>query len=183
MRVHHEQLERPAPSVSDGGTCESQGTWLTVSSANNPTSTQWPLYEGLTCVPPSLRNESTNCTLGGYASYSVEITNVAQIQLALNFARNNNLRLVVKNTGHDFADKSVGAGALSIWTAKLNDIQFIKDYKYGSYDGPAFKIGTGAWTENIYKAAEENGVTAVGGECRVREVDPLVNGGFLEDRN
>ena len=127
----------------------------------------WPLYEGLTCLPPGLRTESNNCTLGGYASYSVNISNVAQIQLALNFARNTNIRLVVMNTGHDFADKSLGAGALSIWTHQLREIKFIKNYSYGSYKGPAFKLGAGAMTEDIYRAAEENGVTAVGGVCRV----------------
>jgi hypothetical protein len=140
---------------------------LTISSANNPTSAQWPLYQGLTCLPPSLRNGSITCALGGYASYSIEITNVAQIQLALNFARNLNLRLVVKNTGHDFADKSIGAGALSLWTHKLNDIKFYPNYIYGSYSGPAFKLGAGVETADVYLAAEQNGVTAVGGECRV----------------
>jgi hypothetical protein len=140
---------------------------LTISSANNPTSTQWPLYQGLTCLPPSLRNGSITCALGGYASYSIEITNVAQIQLALNFARNLNLRLVVKNTGHDFADKSIGAGALSLWTHKLNDIKFYPNYIYGSYSGPAFKLGAGVETADVSLAAEQNGVTAVGGEYRV----------------
>jgi len=57
---------------------------------------------------------SSNCTLGGYAAYSVAVTKVSHIQLALNFARNANLRLVVKNTGHDYADKSIGASALSV---------------------------------------------------------------------
>ena len=140
---------------------------MTICSANNPTSTQWPLYQGLTCLPPSLRNGSTTCTLGGYASYSIEVTNVAQIQLALNFARNLNLRLVVKNTGHDFADKSIGAGALSLWTHKLNDIKFYPNYIYESYSGPAFKLGAGVETADVYLAAEQNGVTVVGGECRV----------------
>jgi len=106
----------------------------------------------------------------------VAVTNVAQIQLSLNFARAANLRLVVKNTGHDFADKSIGAGALSIWTHKLNDIKFYKNYVYGSYTGPAFKVGTGAYTEDIYKLAEANGVTAVGGECRVGQARPAAYG-------
>ena len=136
-------------------------------SVADPTSTQWPLYEGLTCVPPSLRNGSVVCTLGGYASYSVAVANVAQIQLSLNFARHANLRLVVRNAGHDFADKSVGAGALSLWLHKLNDIKFYEEYKFGSYSGPAFKIGTGVATADLYQAAELNGVTVVGGECRV----------------
>jgi hypothetical protein len=132
---------------------------------NDPTSAQSPLFEGRTCLPTD--DPNGNCTLGGYASYSVAVTKVSQIQLALNFARNSNIRLVVRNTGHDFADKSIGAGALSIWTHKLNDIEFFKDYNCKGYSGPAFKLGAGVETEDVYRAAEENGVTAVGGECRV----------------
>lgn len=77
---------------------------------------------------------------------------------------------MVRNTGHDFADKGIGAGALSLWTHKLNDIKFYKSYTYGSYSGPAFKLGAGVNTEDVYTAAEANGVTAVGGECRVSKV-------------
>lgn len=121
----------------------------------------------MTCLPPTLRNGSKKCTLGGFASYSIEVKNVAQIQAGLNFARNQNIRLVVRNTGHDFADKSIGAGALSLWTHKLNDIEFYPNYKYGSYSGPAFKLGAGVETADVYLEAEQNGVTVVGGECRV----------------
>jgi hypothetical protein len=114
-----------------------------------------------------MRNQSTTCSLGGYASYSVNVSNVAQIQLALNFARNTNVRFVVKNTGHDFADKSIGAGALSLWTHNLKDLTYIKDYSYGSYKGPAFKVAAGVHTEDVYLAAEKNDVSVVAGVCRV----------------
>ncbi|KAK4121682.1 hypothetical protein N657DRAFT_657710 [Parathielavia appendiculata] len=132
---------------------------------NDPASAMFPLYQGRTCMPTEDPN-SSNCTLGGYAAYSVAATKVSHIQLALNFARNANLRLVVKNTGHDFADKSIGAGALSIWTHKLKDIQFLANYNCRGYKGPAFKLGSGVETEEVYRAAEQNNVTVVGGECR-----------------
>ncbi len=76
-----------------------------------------------------------------------------------------NIRLNVRNTGHDFADKGLGAGALSIWTHNLNTLQYISNYGPAS-NGPAFKLGSGVLTEDVYKSAEANGVTAVGGECR-----------------
>jgi hypothetical protein len=133
---------------------------------NDPTSMMWPLYQGRTCLPTNDPTAS-NCTLGGYAAYSVAVTKVEHIQLALNFARNSNIRLAVKNTGHDFAAKSAGAGALSIWTHKLKDIEFLADYNCRGYSGPAFRLGSGVVTEEIYAAAEEKGVTVVGGMCRV----------------
>jgi len=107
--------------------------------------------------------------MGGYPSYAVNVSNVAQIQLAVNFARNNDIRLVVKNTGHDFSGKSGGAGALSIWTHHLKDIEFIPSYMVDgdSYTGPAFKAGSGVQAWEIYEAANEKGMVVVGGEGKV----------------
>lgn len=126
----------------------------------------WPLYEGRTCLPSDIA-VSSNCTLGGYPSYAVNVSNVAQIQLAVNFARNAGIRLVVKNTGHDFFGKSAGAGALSIWTHHLKQIEYLPHYRSPSYTGPAVKMGAGVQAEEIYAAAKRYGVTVVGGEGRV----------------
>lgn len=127
-----------------------------------------PLFEGATCEPQDAAL-GKNCTLGGFPSHSLNVTNVAQIQLAVNFARNQNLRLVVRNTGHDFLGKNTGMGALSIWTHHLRDIEVLHDYESagGRYKGPAFKLGAGVMVYELYEAAEREGYTAVGGECRV----------------
>ncbi|KAM7201741.1 FAD-binding domain containing protein [Naviculisporaceae sp. PSN 640] len=157
------------PQVYDNATCQAiTQNWSDPHlHIEDPSSTMWPIFQGRTCL--TTNDPNTPCTLGGYAAYSVAIRTVKQIQLAVNFARLSNLRLVVKNTGHDFADKSIGAGALSIWTHKLNDIQFFPSYSCGpgpsSYSGPAFKLGAGVVTEEIYQAAENHGVSVVGGEC------------------
>jgi len=44
-------------------------------------------------------------------------------------------------------------------------MKFFSSYNCGSYSGPAFKLGSGVVTEEIYEAAEANGVSVVGGEC------------------
>ena len=123
-----------------------------------------PLYQGETCHP-ARASPNTTCTLGGFPSYVVNITSVAQVQLAVNFARNANLRLVVKNTGHDFLGKSLGAGALSIWTHHLNDIEFLPKTASPSWDGAAFRVGAGVQGYQLFEAADKYGVTTVGGEC------------------
>lgn len=94
---------------------------------------------------------------------------VAQIQLAVNFARNLNIRLNVKNSGHDFNAKSTGGGSLSVWTLHLQDIEFLgSDYQSSSgARGPAFKVGAGITTKQIYDAAHEQGLMVVGGIARV----------------
>ena len=129
--------------------------------------------EGVTCVPTNVTafwlGKTPGCTLGGYPAYVLNATNVAQIQLAVNIARELNLRLVIKNTGHDFGGKSVGMGSLSIWTHYLKDYRFYNNYNAVNYTGPAFKFGAGLQVYEVNEIAKAAGVTVVGGEGAVRE--------------
>lgn len=136
---------------------------------NDPIEVLSPIYQGLTCTPPSVYN-SGNCTQGGYPTYVINTKTVLDIQLGINFARNNGLRLVVKNTGHDFMGKSAGASALSLWTHGLKDLQFISAYDDGKgYKGPAIKAGAGVQAFELYKFAKGQGVVAVAGEGQARD--------------
>jgi FAD/FMN-containing dehydrogenase len=121
-----------------------------------------PWYQGNTCIPTT--EPSIPCTLGGFPSYVINATGPGDIEAGVNFTREKNIRLVIKNTGHDFAGKSVGAGALSIWTHHLKDIQFIANYDSSSYTGPALKVGSGTQAIELYAAAKQYGVTVVAGE-------------------
>ncbi|RMZ72686.1 Restculine oxidase [Pyrenophora seminiperda CCB06] len=125
-----------------------------------------PLYYGMTCPIPTSGDSATGtCTQGGYSEYAVKVNNVAQIQLAVNLARNLNLRLVVRNTGHDYNGRSVGKGALSIWTHGLKDIKYAEDYESLTYKGPVFKLGAGVQGFELYQAADKYGVSAIAGIC------------------
>ncbi|PVH96951.1 hypothetical protein DM02DRAFT_598423 [Periconia macrospinosa] len=131
---------------------------------DDPTEVLSPLYQGLTCQPPTIF-DSKNCTIGGYPTYVLKTRSVLDIQLGINFARNNNIRLIIKNTGHDFAGKSVGASSLSIWTHVLKDIQIIDNYVDDSgYKGPAVKAGAGVQAFELYKAVNDKGLVVVAGE-------------------
>ncbi|KAF1983710.1 hypothetical protein K402DRAFT_396457 [Aulographum hederae CBS 113979] len=140
-----------------------------------------PDTQGLTCQPPTLYN-STSCTLGGYPVYVVKALNAAQVQLAVNFARNNNIRLVIRNTGHDFLGKSGGAGSLSIWTHHMKDTRFIPQYSGPSkngiapWTGAAVKVGSGIQAYELYNFAHDNNVMAVGGEAQTVGV----MGGYIQ---
>jgi hypothetical protein len=56
------------------------------------TLTQWP--QGSTCA--LALNATGTCTRGGFPEYVVNATSVKHIQAAVNFARNKNVRLVIK---------------------------------------------------------------------------------------
>ncbi|RYP49501.1 hypothetical protein DL768_004804 [Monosporascus sp. mg162] len=139
-------------------------------SEDDPTSVMWPIWQGRTCLPGVNREaENETCTLGAYPVAAVNVSSVAQIQLAINFARNANLRLVIKNTGHCFLGKSSGAGALSIWLHNLNEIEFLPDYSGPGYSGKAIKVGPSVTVKEAYEFAHDHDVSVLGGIAEVSD--------------
>jgi hypothetical protein len=134
---------------------------------NHPTAVNANLFQGSTCAPEQFNPPNDNCTLGAYPAYSIEATTTADVQLAVNFARRANLRLVVENTGHDYLARSMGAGSLNIWTHNLKSKKYYGSFRQGSYEGPAFKFGADIQAFEAYDAANEAGVTFVGGAGKV----------------
>ncbi|PCG97577.1 FAD-binding, type 2 [Penicillium occitanis (nom. inval.)] len=107
---------------------------------------------------------SQPCTLGNYVVYSVNVSKPVHVSKTLAFAKQNNIRVVVRNTGHDYNGKSTGAGAIAIWTHNLKDRQII-DYNSTYYQGKAVKLGAGVQGIEAYQLADANGLQVVGGEC------------------
>lgn len=67
-------------------------------------------------------------------------------------------------TWRSYLGRSTGAGALSVWTHHLNDIEY-KDWSSPTYQGPAFKVGAGVVGYQILKAGSAKGLVVVTGEC------------------
>ncbi|KAI5309170.1 hypothetical protein KEM55_003886 [Ascosphaera atra] len=121
-----------------------------------------PLITNDTCDPFAPRAQP--CTLGNHVSYVVNVTEPAHITSTLAFARENNIRVVIHNTGHDFFGKSTGAGAIAIWTHHLKDVQ-VREYNDPVYSGKALKLGAGIQARDAYKAADKYDAQVVGGQC------------------
>jgi hypothetical protein len=64
----------------------------------DPVSSAWQNFNNDTCPP----YPEYSCSGLGYPQYVVNATNGQHVQLGINFARENNIRLIVKNTGHDY---------------------------------------------------------------------------------
>ncbi|KAI8229266.1 FAD-linked oxidoreductase ZEB1 [Colletotrichum sp. SAR 10_86] len=123
-----------------------------------------PWFQNQSCVPFTPR--SSACELGNYASYSINVTGPSDIISGLKFAQQNNVRLVIKNTGHDQNGKGTGKGALSLWTHNLKDKTFIPAYKSSYYKGPAVKLGAGVQGGEAATFAHQNGgYRVVTGSC------------------
>lgn len=99
------------------------------------------------------------------ASYAINISDAATAAAGIQFARDKNLRLIIKNTGHDYLGGSVGKGSLALWTHHLKDIKFVDKYKTAHYTGAAVQIGAGVQFGDLYKASSDRGLRVVGGSC------------------
>ncbi|KAF5351357.1 hypothetical protein D9758_008077 [Tetrapyrgos nigripes] len=129
----------------------------------HPSSHMDHIFLNASCDP--FTSPSTPCEIGNYVQYTVNVSKPEHIIHALDFAREHNIRFVIKNTGHDYMGKSTGAGALAIWTHHLQDIEYIKNYESSHYSGPAFKLGAGVMGYQIARKAREYGKVVVSGSC------------------
>lgn len=58
-----------------------------------------PLFLNQSCDPFTPRQ--WKCEIGNYVEYSINVTSAEDVATGLKFAEENNIRLVIKNTGHE----------------------------------------------------------------------------------
>ena len=109
-------------------------------------------------------NGSGSCTLGNLAQYAINISDAATVAAGIKFAQDKNIRLTIKNTGHDVLGRSAGEGSLALWTHYLKDISFL-NYTSANYTGPAARVGAGVEVLDLYQAAATQNLRVVGGSC------------------
>ncbi|PKY07955.1 FAD/FMN-containing dehydrogenase [Aspergillus campestris IBT 28561] len=119
-----------------------------------------PFFANQSCDP--FLPASSRCILGTYVAYAVRVSSPSTIKATLAFARTHNIRLVIRNTGHDYLGKSTGAGALAIWTHHLSNITVHKTYHSGQYTGPALTVGAGVQVYAAAEAAHSHNLVVVG---------------------
>jgi FAD/FMN-containing dehydrogenase len=115
--------------------------------------------------------------------YCVAAQTTDDVVAAVNFARENNLRLVVKGGAHSYQGQSNSADSLLIWTrnlkgAVLNDA-FIGVGCAGLYEPkPAVTLGAGLiWGQAYDAVATTGGRYVQGGGCMTVGVAGLIQGG------
>ncbi|OTB08288.1 hypothetical protein M426DRAFT_264921 [Hypoxylon sp. CI-4A] len=140
----------------------------------NPVTPMSYWFQNSTCDPWTDR--SLPCELGNLAEYAINVTGPNDVAAGILFAHQHNIRLTIKNTGHDYNGKSVGKGSLAIWTHHLNAISVNHNYDQPWHKGPAIKLGAGVRGYEAYAAAAKEGLRVVGGAC------PTVGiaGGFIQ---
>jgi FAD binding domain/Berberine and berberine like len=119
------------------------------------------------------------------STYAVTVRSTQDVVAAVNFARENKLRIVVKGGGHSYQGTSNSADSLLIWTRKLNAVSlhdaFICEGCVEQYESQrAVTIGSGAtWGQVYHVATTKGGRYVQGGGCMTVGVAGLIqSGGF-----
>ena len=115
--------------------------------------------------------------------YAVAAKTTQDVVAAVNFARTNNLRLVVKGGGHSYQGTSNAADSLLIWTRHMNAIVVHDAFVGAGCEGraepqPAVSIEPGAIWGHVYNQVMTNaGRYVQGGGCLTVGVAGLILGG------
>ena len=131
------------------------------------------------------------CGQGSIPPVGVDARSGSDVQAAVNFAKQHNLKLVIKTTGHDFLGRSTARGSFLIWTHNMKqtvynptfvpegapvttentfngDLPFIVSYfqlliiSYLSYIS-AVTLGAGVQWSEAFDFIEKHGRLVVGG--------------------
>ncbi|KAL6231479.1 hypothetical protein BDW75DRAFT_233574 [Aspergillus navahoensis] len=128
---------------------------LPVTHYQNPSSPMAGWWANFSCSP--FTPASSRCTVGPLARYTVNVTTAADVQKVLRFATKHNIRLAIRNTGHDYIGKSTGPGAVALWTHNLKSIEYKPEYTSSWYTGPALRVGAGVQGFEAQDAAHRLG--------------------------
>ncbi|KAL8950369.1 MAG: hypothetical protein Q9222_003586 [Ikaeria aurantiellina] len=159
--------------------------WEMVASLDSDGDSQWTseAFQASTAIGLSYPTESClivnitagqqptqDCTIGDQPVYTINATKASEVATGIKFARRHNIRLVIRDTGHDILRRSTGYGSLQIWIKYLQKgIQFQETFaspgkcSKSSWKGSAFVIGGGYIWSDILGEAAQRGVVVVGG--------------------
>jgi len=119
------------------------------------------------------------------SAYAVAAETTADVVAAVNFAREHNLRLVVKGGGHSYQGTSNAADSLLAWTRHMNAVTLHDAFVGKGCAGkqapqPAVSIQSGAmWADAYHAVTTKGGRYVQGGGCLNVGVAGLVqSGGF-----
>jgi FAD/FMN-containing dehydrogenase len=116
--------------------------------------------------------------------YAVSAATTTDVVAAVNFARQHNLRLVVKGGGHSYLGRSNARDSLLIWTRHMNSVvmhdHFVSQGEGRQAPQPAVSVGAGAiWGHTYNEVTTKGGRYVQGGGCLTVGVAGLVQaGGF-----
>ena len=119
------------------------------------------------------------------SEYAVEVREVEDIQLVVNFAREHRIPITVKTTGHSYAGSSTGKGSINIWTHNLNiRAEMLPENSFSDSCGTTthphtVKVGGGNQWKEVYRTVGVNFDIVGGGGLSVSAAGGWMHGGGL----
>lgn len=130
----------------------------------------WEACDNAACSLLSSDPEQTlypTCSLGRLATYHVDVREASHISTTLKFAHTHNIRISVKNTGHDFFGRASVPNSLAIWTHNLQSLEFYPDFTASncpSANGQNIgEMGAGVIAGDAYRFFGSHGMDIAGG--------------------
>lgn len=135
--------------------------------------TYWDNWEACGTSGCSLLSENPSqtlyptCSLGRLSTYYVNVRETSHITAAFAFAQVHNIRISIKNTGHDFFGRSMVPNSLAIWTHNLQNLAYTQNFT--AYNCPSSngfnvgKMGAGVVAGDAYRFFGSHGMDVTGG--------------------
>ncbi|KAJ5523312.1 hypothetical protein N7513_012856 [Penicillium frequentans] len=153
--------------------------------ADQPGAVEWPNWEAWpeqnqSCYIDS--KKSIPCGQGRISLYTLQAESAEDIQAGVNFARKHNLRVAIRNSGHNHAGRSVAPESLQINTHLMVNKTVHTNFKPAGYNdadggvGLAVTLGAGVELYDMYTWLAENDIMAVGGSAH----GVGVTGGYIQ---
>lgn len=152
---------------------------------DDPISNAFNNWNNDSCLPSP--EPQVPCSGEGYPIYVVNATKAEHVQKAIDFARERNIRLNVKCSGHDYLGRSVAPNSLSIWVHNMHGIQIHDSFTPQGHSGdcncvpeglnasaPAITFMAGDNNGQVYSAA-----AAVGMAVPVTGGPQVCYGGYM----
>lgn len=113
--------------------------------------------------------------------YAVAAETVDDIAAAVDFAREHDVRIAVKGTGHDYLGRSNAPDSLLVWTHRMRNVTVHDAFvpagaPAGTPGRPALSVGAGTRWLEAYGAATHAGLYVQGGGC----TSVGASGGFIQ---
>ncbi|KAJ5933948.1 hypothetical protein N7454_006277, partial [Penicillium verhagenii] len=183
---------RPIASVCHGSTYDAAACSVLQANeydsewrSNQPGAVEWPNWEtwpakNESCYIDSA--ESIPCGQGRISLYTLEAESAANIQAGVRFASKYNLRVAIRNTGHNHAGRSVAPESLQIFTHLMTNMTLHENFTPVGYDGAdggvglAVTLDAGVQLYDMYEWLDENDIMVVGGSAH----GVGITGGYIQ---
>jgi len=138
---------------------------------------QNPNWENSSC---SIYYYSSTCNQGSVPILAVNATLSEHVEKTLQFVNTHNLRLVIKNTGHDYAGRSTAYGSLLLWLHHMKNKVLMNEFTTcdGETISNAIRLEAGVQWGEVYQWLNDYNLTAIGGASgTVGSVGGFLQGG------